>query len=169
MRARIVELDGTPDEVAQVLAQVQGAAPSLGETSGEPLPDTAGVSEEIQEWFRYWKVRKPQRDYVQQLVQEVQSWGDVEVKILAGRGDERFSGRLRFVRSDQREAFAILGRRGLMWLQLPKNSDLSGYEHAKLRNTSGKRHPVVMYVRSGDAVREAIELLRSAYDLQANS
>lgn len=166
MRARIVELDGTPDEVAQVLAQVQATQASAPE---EGVADSSGVSEEVREWFRYWKVRGPQREYIEQLVQEVQSWGDVEVKILHGRGDERFSGRLRFVRTDQREAFAILGRRGFMWLQLPKDSDLSGYEHAKLRNTSGKRHPVVMYVRSADAIREAVELLKTAYELQSQS
>ena len=171
MRARIVELDGTPDEVAQVLAQVQGSNGTLEPTVDldEGGGDSSAIPSEVQEWFRAWKVKQPQRRYIEQAVEKVQGWGDVEVNILHGRKGERFSGRLRFVRSDQREAFGILGHRGRLFLRLPADFDISGYSHAKRRDTTTKRHGILMYVRSQDAVAEAVELLEKAYELQDQS
>lgn len=168
MRARIVELDGTPEEVARVLARVQGATDPLDNHAGleEQSAGASGVPSQVHEWFGAWKVQSPQRRYIEQVVEKVLSWGDVEVSILHGRRGERFSGRLRFVRSDQREAFGILGHRGRLFLRLPGDFDLTGYTHAKQRDTTTKRHGILMYVRSQDAVAEAIDLLGKAYELQ---
>lgn len=167
MRARIVELDGTPDEVAQVLAQVQDGtvADSSARTSTGSGSDLPG---ELHEWFRFWDVRNPQRQYTTEVVESMLALGDVEVRILGGRGDDRFSGRIRLVRSGQREAFGILGRRGILYLQLPMDFDVSSYSHARRRDTKKTRHPVRMFVRSPEAVKEAVALLRAAHDHQAN-
>lgn len=165
MKARIVEVDGTPEEVAQFWNQVQGGAPP-DEIDSPPSGLDYPLPDELHEWLRFWKVRDPQKQYITDVVENLMELGDVEVKILAGRGEDRFSGRIRLVRSDRREAFGILGRRGVLYLQLPENFDVSGYNHARVRDAKNTRHPVKMFVRSPEAVKEATELLTAAYNLQ---
>jgi hypothetical protein len=51
-------------------------------------------------------------------------------------------------------------------LRLDKDKDLSGFQNAKRRDVSGRRFGVQIYVRSEEALGEAIELLRQAYDAE---
>jgi hypothetical protein len=166
VRARVIELEGTEEEILRTLAELRGPGDTPGLHAVEGADRSSDLPDALLQWFRHWDVRGPQRQYIEDVVREVLSWGDVELRILGGRGQDQFSGRIRFVKSDQREAFGILGRRGVLYLHLPKETDVSRFTYAKRRDTKTGRHPVRMFVRSPEAVTEATELLRVAHDSQ---
>jgi len=166
MRARIVELDGTPAEVAQVLSQIEEKG-GTKVTDGPTKTGASAVPPHVVEWLDHWKVRGPRRHHFERLVEEVLSWPEVDVKILKGRGEEDSSRRIRFVRSDQREAFGILGYRGALYPALDADFDTSPYRHAERRQAKNLRRPIRAYVRTADAVDEALDLLHKAYERQA--
>lgn len=159
MEAVIVK--GSPEELARFFA----LRPDLSAPAQDGL--TSAVPEEVREWFEEWAVRPPRRALFERLVSEALSWDGVRHRITRGRkGQTRFAGRIGFVRQGMAQAFGFIAHRGLLVLRLDKDTDLSGFQYAKRRNVSGRRFGVQIYVRNEEALGEAVQLLKQAYEAE---
>lgn len=171
MEARIVELKGTPEEIAGVLRAVPGlenqaGAAVGGSSNGHDLPD------DVRDWMTEWDIRGTQRKTFEAFIERAMDVEDVRIRITAGREgtDSDTAGRVGFVRNGSRKAFAFIGRRGKMYVRLPSNSDVSEYPHANARGIKPKEGTfgVTMYVRTEATVDEALRLFKKAYEEDAS-
>jgi hypothetical protein len=167
MEARIVELKGTPEEIANVLRTVpdlerHGDRRDEGHRNGRELP------EDVRDWLGEWGIRGTQRKAFEAFIQKVLSVKDVRIRITAGRegSDSETAGRVGFVRNGSRKAFAFVGHRGKMFVRLPSDTDVSDFPHATARSMKAKpgTFGVTMYVRSEAAVDEAVQLFLRSYE-----
>lgn len=170
MEARIVELKGSPEEIAGVLKAVPGL-----EAHVRSAPMEQGVShsipEDVRDWMTEWDIRGTQRRTFEAFIERVLNFDDVRLRITAGRegSDAETAGRVGFVRNGSRKAFAFIGRRGKLFVRLPSDTDVSEFPHATARSIKPKvgSFGVTMYVRTEAAVDEALRLFERAY--QENS
>jgi hypothetical protein len=167
VEARVVELRGTPEEIAKVLKTVPGLERQGGDVgvtngNGRELP------EDLREWMTEWGIRGTQRKALEVFVQHVLGIEDVRIRITAGRegSDTDTAGRLGFVRNGSKKSFAFIGYRGKMFVRLPSDTDVSELPHATARDTKPKAGTfgVTMYVRTEAAVDEAVRLFMRAYE-----
>ena len=164
MEARIVELKGSPEEIANVLRTVPGLEQqgTNGAEKGPQLP------EDVRDWLSEWGVRGTQRRAFEIFVQQALQLNDVRVRITAGRegGDSDTAGRIGFVRNGSNKSFAFIHYRGKLFVRLPSDTDVSDFPHASQRDIKPKpgSFGVTMYVRTEGAVEEAVQLFRRAYE-----
>lgn len=166
MEARIVELKGTPEEIAKVLRTVpdlerHGTERELSRSNGREIP------EDVMDWMAEWGIRGTQRKAFEAFVHQVLGLDDVQIRITSGReGLTDTAGRIGFVRNGGRRAFAFLHHRGKLFARLAPNIDLSDFPHAVARDIKAKPDTfgVTIYVRTETAVEEAMRLLIRAYE-----
>lgn len=158
-----VIVNGTPEEIAEFLTR-RRAGGSLEITSEE----TPTLPTEVLEWMDQWGLRPPLRPLFERLIEEALSWEGVRHRITRGRkGETRFAGRVGFLREGENEAFGFIGYRSRLVLRLDKDADISPFPDARRRNVQKRRFGVQIYVRSEEALKQALDLLRLAYEAES--
>jgi hypothetical protein len=110
------------------------------------------------------------RARLSELVAQVLQWTGVRHRITKGRGGHaRFAGRIGFLRAGETEAFASLGHTGELLLRLDRDTDLSRFPAAKKRQVENRRFGVHIYVRSEQALDQAMALLTDAHAVAPES
>ena len=172
MEARIVELKGSPEEIAGVLRSVPGLEAHV-RTPHAPQEGSHAIPEDVRDWMTEWDIRGTQRRTFEAFLQRVLDFDDVRLRITAGREgtDAETAGRLGFVRNGSRKAFAFIGRRGKLFVRMPSDADVTEFPHASARSIKPKdgSFGVTMYVRTEAAVEEALRLFERAYEENAES
>jgi hypothetical protein len=177
MRVRVVEVEGTPQELAQV--------PQLMELLGQRVPfspqaevgeglhaahgstPTSALPAPVREILDARSPRAPIREAIEAFLREVLQWPDVEARIGTSRMSK--DGLANMVRLHRRGsglgAFVYLGVSGAnLQFRLPREESLEGYAHARARNVQ-KDAPYGIAMRlSKQSLAEAVRLSKESYD-----
>lgn len=176
MKVRIIELEGTPEELAESpYLRDLASKPITGPEDGPPgMPAEQGPLSDYPEVVDALDQRAPRgepRRLLERFLAEVLSWGDVEPR--RGKSTKTEDAKTRYIRLHRRGsaqgAFVYLyPARVSMRLRL-QHEEISGAKFAgkrKVDRTGETPNPyqVRLDLRSDDAVEEAIALARKAYE-----
>ena len=181
MKVRIIELEGTPEELAE--------SPYLRHIASHEVPIEPPRTEEGDRANRgalamYPEVvasleRSPRpprgesRALIERFLAEVLGWPDVEARL--GKSSRTDDGQTRYLRLHRRGsqlgAFAYVYPARMSVRTRLNHLDIKGRKYAQKRNvrTDGDNvnpYQVRIDLRDSDAVKEAIELAKLAYDRQ---
>jgi hypothetical protein len=167
MKIRVVELEGTPEELAQTpqLQQLVG-----GQAQAQPRSQSGsqnGLPDEVNQVLANY-ARGPMRPVYERLLSEVYSWGDVD--IVPGESEQREDGLTGYLRlhryGSPLGAFAYINpRRKSASFRLPSEY-ADDRDHARRKGSEESRSPYQVSMRfTGEAhLEEAVELARAAYE-----
>lgn len=166
MRLRVVEIEGTPEEIskADIEAMLRrshtGAELTAAKQVADQLP--ADVEDLINS-----EVPANRKATAVQFLSAIVGWGDVDAR--RGTSAKLEDGMTRYVRLHRRGtslgAFAYFRPRRLkVTLRLPKEAAL-GQQHAEARAVKAKNpYQIKIYLRSAEALEEGLALARAAYE-----
>lgn len=162
-----IVLKGTSKEIADFFAR----RPELGSASilETGSQDHVELPEEVVDWMDEWGLRPPRRHLFERLITEALSWDGVRHRITKGRkGQGRFAGRVGFVNQGENEAFGRLGYRDRLTLRLDYDTfEPTDFPDARPANIAARpQFGVHIYVRTEEALKQAIDLLRMAFEAE---
>jgi hypothetical protein len=177
MRVRVVEVEGTPQELAQIpqLMELLSQRAPFGQQA-EPGEGAQGVRRPmppsilpppVQEVLDARSPRGPLRETIETFLREVLQWPDVETRIGTSRMSK--DGLANMIRLHRRGsglgAFVYLGVTGAnLQFRLRRDKSLEGYTHARARNVQQDAPYGIAMRLSKQSLPEAIRLSREAYD-----
>lgn len=180
MKVRIIELEGTPEELAESpylrnLASHQIPVDPVGTEKGfpeaGPLADYPEVVSALEHSPR--PPRGEARELIEGFLEEVLGWPDVEAR--RGKSSRTEDGQTRYLRLHRRGsmlgAFAYVYPARMSVRMRLVHEDIEGHKYAQKRNvrTEGadpNPYQVRIDLRDAKAIREATELARLAYERQ---
>jgi hypothetical protein len=176
MRIRVIEVEGSPEELVQIpqlmeaLSQPGPAAYSRAPTSSAGLAgssDADSLPEDIRRMLDERGPRGPIRTAMEGFLTAVVDWGDVDFRIgVSKTGRDGLANVIRLHRRGSRVgAFVYLGVGGNLKFRLPRSEDLTERAFARARDVQpGAPYGVAMKLVSKDVVPEAVQLARKAYE-----
>jgi hypothetical protein len=179
MWVRVVEVEGTPEEIRQVPELLALLTQSRTSTDGSDVVSVAspgtgmaevgpGLPDDIKAVLGLRKPPQHIGDLIERLLQEALSWPDVDARI--GASQHTRDGRANAVRLHRRGtavgAFVYVRLpSGTALVRLPPSFDVGEYAHARPRELESQvAYGVAIRLNSEEALREAVELARQAYD-----
>lgn len=185
MRIRIIEVEGTPEELAELpevqaaFAPTAGASPAAtklsaavpadGGESAAHASDQADLAmvlpKQIRDFVRSRAGSRARTEVVQRFVAEVLGWGTTEAEPGTSTAtDDGLNNYLRLYNKGPRYfgAFCyVTPGSAKVTFRLPASA-AKGYQHAAKRGKAG--YEIVVYLTSEAAFDEAVELAKLAYD-----